>query len=209
MIPALPIVVCLIVSLAGLLAVALAPHLKAARRGWFLAAAIIATIYGGSKARISFSFVAETGIFDAGSYSDLGAGKIYAVWGYQPYAAGSKFKWFYTYVSGGETKGPIFLPDVPVEACSAEHTLSIPEDDWERLIVTCYTEYVAPPTVVTNGVYHLSGVMRSINDAEVENPRYVTPMIEIRLDDRILTPTNKPPAAATASDLKTITEEEE
>ena len=56
-----------------------------------------------------------------------------------------------------------------------------------------YAEYVAPPVVTTNGVYHLSGVMRTMDGSQ----RYVTPLVEIvvNLEDgstQTLTPTNTP-----------------
>lgn len=53
----------------------------------------------------------------------------------------------------------------------------------------CYiwTEYVPPDIVHTNGVYHLDGVMRAMDDATER--KFVTPGITIEKDGEILTPT--------------------
>lgn len=61
--------------------------------------------------------------------------------------------------------------------------------------VAIWAEYVEKPTVHTNGVYKLSGVMRSING----EAKFVTPGIRVYFvkDDgllKCLTPTNEPPA---------------
>lgn len=195
MMPAWPFLIGIALSLAGLIGVLLRPVLPALRQLWFVIACIVGIAFGTISSRCDFRFVAESGIFDAGSYIDYSKNTIHAVWGYQPYAAGSKFKWFYVYKYGSEYKGPFQLPDAAVEDCHAQYVFPIPDSEqWESIIITCYTEYVPPPTVVTNGVYHLSGVMRSIDDADSPSPKYVTPRIEILAtvedgEEIILTPT--------------------
>ena len=175
MIPAWPFLVGLCISLSALLIVFTAPALPFMRKWWFILACV-------------------GGIIDAGSYIDYPNNTIHAVWGYQPYVSGSKFKWFYSYKYGSENKGPFPLPDAAVEDCHAQYTFNISEgEEWRDMVITCYTEYVAPPTVVTNGVYHLSGVMRAMGDTDSTEPKYVTPRIEIRAtiesgEDVILTP---------------------
>ena len=87
--------------------------------------------------------------------------------------------------------------------------MPIPDDEeWKALTITCYADYVAPPVVTTNGVYHLPGVMRSINDVESSNPRYVTPGITIEIDSRVLTPTNSLSRLETTIDLKETEKQE-
>ena len=189
MIPATPFVIALIILLVAQGVIFLTPALSAFRTRWFLLASIVCTLFGGSKSRISFGFLAETGIYDAGSYANETENRIIAQWGYHPYARNYIFKWFYTYEADGETFGPFILPNCPVEDCRAEYVVTIPHEEWKNLCVTCYTEYVAPPTVVTNGVYHLSGVTRSM----AGDDKFVTPKIEIRVDDNVLTPTNTLP----------------
>ena len=194
MIPAWPFLVGLCISLSALLIVFTAPALPFMRKWWFILACVGGIIYGGIGKGSGFRFVAETGIFDAGSYIDYPNNTIHAVWGYQPYVSGSKFKWFYSYKYGSENKGPFPLPDAAVENCHAQYTFNISEgEECRDMVITCYTEYVAPPTVVTNGVYHLSGVMRAMGDTDSTEPKYVTPRIEIRAtiesgEDVILTP---------------------
>lgn len=167
--------------------------------------AVSAVIYGGIGNGVGFVFPSESGIADAGSFVNYSNNTITAVWSYQPYVRGRKFKWFYTYKYGDnfESKGPYQLPDADVEDCLAEYQLPIPEgEDWKAMTVTCYTQYVAPPNVVTNGVYHLSGVTRAIGDETAVDPKYVTPGIVIMANladggEVTLTPTNPPPASTT------------
>lgn len=168
-----------------------------------IAIAVSAILYGGIGTGVGFVFTSESGLIDNGSFINYSNNTITAVWLYQPYVSGYKFKWFYSFKYGGEDKGPIPLPDANVTDCYAECQLTIPEgQSWESLIVTCYTMYVAPPQVWTNGVYHLSGVARALGDEIAIDPKFVTPGIVIKADlsdggEVVLTPTNAPPSSTT------------
>jgi hypothetical protein len=192
MFPAAPFLISLVCSLLALVMVAARGALPFVRKAWFVIAAAVGILFGGIGSGAGFRFQAETGIFDAGSYVDYSSNTIHARWGYNPQAAASTFKWFYTYKYGSsETKGPFQLPDAKVSDCAASYKMPVPDgEEWKALTITCYADFVAPPVVTTNGVYHLPGVMRSINDVESSSPRYVTPGITITVDNEILTPTN-------------------
>ena len=143
----------------------------------------VSVLYGGIGSGWSFTFIPETGIYDAGSFVDTETSTIYAIWNYEPYVASYKFKWFFKFKYGGEESDPIQLPDANVSDGSAVCPLPVPEGmELESFTVTCYTEYVKPTHVVTNGVYHLDGVMRSIDSTNSSMPKYVTPGITIYAD---------------------------
>lgn len=144
-----------------------------------VAAVIGLMLYGGVDSGYDFRFMDETGVYDAGSWIDEETGEVHAFWNYDQWAAGYKLKWFYTYKYGGEERGPYQMPDANVSACHAEFVLPTAGDDWEAVVITCYTEYVRPVHVVTNGVYHLDGVMRSIDSTNAPMPKYVTPGISL------------------------------
>ena len=188
-IPAAIVLFCLFFSLLGLLVVALAPALPKIKRLWFLSLVVAGLAFGVISNRVGFQIVTETGIYDAGSFFDYSSNTAHVRWGYQPYVKGSRFRWFYKYKYGSDEMGPYELPSCPVEDCAADYQLQIPEgQSWKSVIFTCYAEYVAPPVVTTNGVYHLSGVMRTMDGSQ----RYVTPLVTIEVDGEILTPTNSP-----------------
>ena len=143
----------------------------------------VSVLYGGIGSGWSFVFVPETGIHDAGSYVDTETSTIYAVWNYEPYVSSYKFKWFFNFKYSNEWSDPIQLPDANVSDGFAIYPVPVPEGTkLESFTVWCYTEYVKPPSVVTNGVYHLSGVMRSIDSTESLMPKYVTPGVTISVD---------------------------
>lgn len=148
----------------------------------FVAASLALMLYAGIASDYDFKYMLETGIYDAGSWIDTDTGEIHALWTYEQYASGYKLKWFYKYKVGGEPRGPFELPDADVSAGHAEYTLPTAGEYWKSVVVTCYTEYVPPIHVVTNGVYHLSGVMRSIDTTNAPSPKYVTPGVTIRAD---------------------------
>lgn len=194
MIPAWIVLAGLGVSLAGLLAIALAPYLRWARQLWFLLVAIVAAIFANSTGGVSFNFMAEMGIYDAGSYFDAETKTLEARWTYAPYVEGYKLKWFY-HLKQGDNQTPHPLPDVEVNACKASYRL--PDEVLAAntaIIVYCYTEYVAPPVVVTNGVYHLSGVVRDMLGGEKFIPAKVEVCVNLENGEtEILTPTNALP----------------
>ena len=140
----------------------------------------VSVLYGGIGSGWGFTFIPETGIYDAGSFVDTETGTIYAIWNYEPYVASYKFKWFFTFKYGGEKSDPIQLPDANVSDGYAVCPIPVPEGmEFDAFTVTCYTEYVKPTHVVTNGSYHLDGVMRSIDSTNSPMPKYVTPGISI------------------------------
>lgn len=143
----------------------------------------VSVLYGGIGSGWGFTFIPETGIYDAGSFVDTETSTIYAIWNYEPYVASYKFKWFFKFKYGGEESDPIQLPDANVSDGSAMCQIPVPEGmELESFTVTCYTEYEKPVLVVTNGVYHLDGVMRSIDSTNAPMPKYVTPGITIYAD---------------------------
>ena len=189
MIPSAPVIVCLALSLLGLFMILSAPALRRLRRGWFLSLVVVGLAYGVISDRVGFHIVTETGIYDAGSFFDYSSNTAHARWGFQPYVKGSQVRWFYKYKYGSDEFGPFELPSCPVEDCMADFKLEVPEgQEWKSVIFTGYAEYVAPPVVTTNGVYHLSGVMRTMDGSR----RYVTPLVTIEVDGKTLTPTNTP-----------------
>lgn len=143
----------------------------------------VSVLYGGIGSGWGFTFIPETGIYDAGSFVDTETSTIYAIWNYDPYVASYKFKWFFKFKYGNEWSDPYQLPDANVSDGCAVCQIPVPEEmEFEAFTVTCYTEYVKPPLVVTNGVYHLDGVMRSIDSTNSPMPNYVTPGITIYVD---------------------------
>lgn len=143
----------------------------------------VSVLYGGIGSGWGFTFVPETGIYDAGSFVDTETSTVYAIWNYEPYVASYKFKWFFKFKCGGEESEPIQLPDANVSDGHAVCPIPVPEGmELESFTVTCYTEYVRPVHVVTNGVYHIDGVMRSIDSTNSPMPKYVTPGITIYAD---------------------------
>lgn len=143
----------------------------------------VCTLYGGIGSGWSFVFVPETGIYDGGSHIDTETRTIYAIWNYEPYVASYKFKWFFKFKYGNEWSDPIILPDANVSDGCAVCQIPVPEDmELKSFTVWCYTEYVKPTHVVTNGVYHLDGVMQSIDSTNSPLPKYVTPGITIYAD---------------------------
>lgn len=143
----------------------------------------VSVLYGGIGSGWGFTFIPETGIYDAGSFVDTETSTIYAIWNYDPYVASYKFKWFFKFKYGGEESDPIQLPDANVSDGSAVCPIPVSEGmEFDAFTVTCYTEYVKPTLVVTNGVYHLDGVMRSIDSTNSPMPNYVTPGITIYVD---------------------------
>ena len=169
----------------------------------------VSVLYGGIGSGWGFTFIPETGIYDAGSFIDTETSTIYAIWNYEPYVASYKFKWFFKFKYGGKESDPIMLPDANVSDGHAVCPIPVPEGmEIKSFTVTCYTEYEKPVLVVTNEVYHLSGVMRSIDSTNSPMPKYVTPGITIYADlsdgsQLQLAPvTNAPPRPSSLVDLQ-------
>lgn len=143
----------------------------------------VCTLYGGIGRGWGFVFIPNTGIYDCGSFVDTETSTVYAIWSYEPYMASYKFKWFFKFKYDGEESEPIQLPDANVSDGHAVCPIPVPEGmELEPFTVTCYTEYVRPVHVVTNGVYHIDGVMRSIDSTNSPMPKYVTPGVTIYAD---------------------------
>lgn len=169
----------------------------------------VCVLYGGIGSDWGFTFVPETGICDAGSFVDTETSTIYAIWNYEPYVASYKFKWFFKFKYGDEESDPIMLPDANVSDGHAVCPIPVPEGvELKSFTVTCYTEYVKPPNVVTNGVYHLDGVMRSIDSTNSPMPKYVTPGVTIYADlsdgsqTQLAPVTNAPPRPSSLVNLQ-------
>lgn len=140
-----------------------------------------------------FAFFTDSGVYDCGSYVDFDTGEITAIWGFVPEASDYEFKWTYAYVDENDvTHGPYNLPPVLVTARTATEYVDEIKTA-KRVEISCYTRYVRPPAVHTNGVHDVSGGHSLTN-----NLGYVFPEIVIyaNLEDgstEALTPTNAPP----------------
>lgn len=201
MIPAIYPLVGLGVMLLALLAIKLAPYAKLAGRSFpFAVFAIAAMLYAGTKPTSQFVF--NLGVRDNGSTFDGVEHLATARWTYTPAVAAYAFKWAYS-VNGGDW---VALPDAKVTDEIAFGLVDSQPGDAVRF--QCWAEYVAPIQVVTNGVYHLNGVMRSINSVTSSNPDYVTPGVPIVVDLRTLTPTNAPPDQISPTNEEGSTENE-
>lgn len=189
MIPSVYPIIGLLVSLAVLSAVLLAPYLRAFRRGWFAVAAVAAILYAGTKPNWTISF--NLGLHDAETVIDSAEGVVIAKWTYDAPVAGHTFRWSYS-VNGGDY---IQLPDARVSDETA--TAVIPATPDDKVKIMCYALYVPPVIVRTNGVYHLDGVMRTMGPTNAASPTFVTPQIYIYADLSnpvvIAPPTNEPP----------------
>lgn len=140
-----------------------------------------------------FAFLTDSGVYDCGSYVDFDTGEITAIWGFIPDVSDYEFKWNYSYVDENDvTHGPFNLPPVLVTARTATEY----DDDIKtakRVEISCYTVYVRPPAVHTNGVHDVSGGHALTNNLGVVFPEII---IYANLDDgttESLTPTNAPP----------------
>lgn len=188
MIPAVYPLAVLGVLLMILVAARIAPFLRTLFCRWCLALfAVAAIVYGGGKNR----FMYQTGLTDAGSYctNDL----IHAEWTWPPLIGDYDFRWQYRDATitneAGEVVGPWYeLPGGMVSDGFAEAIVP----DATNMQVVCWAEYVPPIHVVTNGVYHLNGVMRAMGDARTNN--WVTPGIRIIDGSRQIAPPEIRPA---------------
>ena len=195
-IPAIGAALCLGV----LAAIALAPAAKAFRTAWFAIAAVVLALYAGTKPPQPthlWRFEFQNGVHDAGSYctNDL----VHAEWdyapAYEPYTLKAKYRDLTFTNEVGVCLDPWHdLADVPVAAMSAEWTVP----NATNMSVLCWAEYVPPPHVVTNGVYHMEGVSRSMATTNSPTPDFVSwgTRVEIVLPNgeiKVITPTNRPP----------------
>lgn len=195
-IPAIGAVLCLGV----LAAIALAPSAKAFRQAWFALAAFVLMLYAGTKPPQPthlWRFEFENGVHDSGSYCTNDT--IHAEWDYAPAYEPYTLKAKYRDLTVTNEVGVCIdawkdLEDVPVASMSAEWFVP----NATNMQVICYAEFVPPPHVVTNGVYHMEGVSRSMSTTNSPAPDYVTwgTRVEVVLPNgaiMVLTPTNRPP----------------
>lgn len=195
MIPSVIPLIGLAVCLAALCLIAFARFssiLATRSKRWgFIVCVIAATLWAGTKPDLPV-WRFQNGVTDSGSTYDVAECLAVARWTSSPVYAAYAFKWSYR-VKGNEIW--VELPDAKVSDGTARAV--IPVEPGTVIDFMCWAEYVAPIQVVTNGVYHLNGVMRSRDSVGSEAPRYVTPGIRIMADGEIvLTPTNRPPRSA-------------
>ena len=196
MIPAIYPMIVLAVVLAILFAMLVSPYLKSIKNPIAWVVIILITAYAGTKppgARHLWKFVYQNGVYDNGSYCTND--QIFASWTYDSAAEENVIRAAYQDLTVTNELGDCSdtlhqLPDCLVS--DGSHLWSVEGATNMRIVV--YSTYVAPPVVNTNGVYHLNGVMRPMNDSQ----KYVTPGVEIRavVEDiestETLTPTNNP-----------------
>ncbi len=165
------------------------PVLDKIKRKQYISAALVSSfvvvlvLFAGQGTGWGFTFIKSSGLTDAGSAANLETGDVVARWTYIPAVADYDFKWYYTlkYENDKEKRGPFQLPDAKVSDGYA--SAKIPESGFKALDITCYTTYVPPPQVVTNVVYHLSGIMRSMDSVDADDPIFVTPGITVDVMD--------------------------
>lgn len=156
------------------------------------------TIYGGSKHLWKFTF--ENGVHNIGSYCTNDT--IHAEWDYAPAYANYALRCAVRDLKFTNEVGVCiddwhYLEDALVSDMVAEWYVP----DATNYEVICYAQYVQPEHVVTNGTYHVGGVMRAMDQAGGEDRAladFVTPGVKIEayIDDErveVLTPTNEPP----------------
>lgn len=145
-------------------------------------------------------FTFANGVHDLGSYCTNDT--IHAMWDYAPAYEGYALRCAVRDLTFTNEVGVCiddwhYLEDAAVADMVAEWYVP----DATNYEVTCYAQYVQPQHVVTNGAYHVGGIMRSLaqtNEDDYASADFVTPGITIQanLDDGgelTLTPTNEPP----------------
>ena len=175
----------------------------------FLVAVLV--LYGGSKAPGHlWKFNYQNGLHDLGSWCSNDV--IHAEWDYAPAYAGYAFRWCYRDLTITNEVGVCideyhYLPDANVTDMTAE--ANVPGAT--NMEVVCYSQYIQPVHVVTNGTYHVGGVMRTLATTNApDKADYVTPCVTIRADfDMVLTPTNEPPTALLGTLMNEINENEQ
>ena len=186
------------IFLAILAAIALAPSAKAFRMAWFSIATFVLMLYAGTKPPTHlWRFEFQNGVRDTGSYCTNDV--IHAEWDYAPAYEHYTLKAKYRDLTFTNEVGVCIdvwhdLEDVPVASVSAEWTVL----NATNMSVVCYADFVPPPHVVTNGVYHMDGVSRSMSTTNSPTPDYVPwgTRVEVVLPNGEalnITPTNRPP----------------
>ena len=156
-----------------------------------IALAIAATIFGGSKPAQIWRFRFESGLYDAGS-SAVG-NEVTVRWNYDDEVKYDVIKWSWRYAALPDATGAEYagewhaLPDALVIDRSATAVIEPHEGGVDIL---CWAVHTVGPTVVTNGVYHLSNVMHPI---EGDPEKWLTPTTPIKADDEYLSGNPPPP----------------
>ena len=181
MIPVVYPMIALVVTLTILAVLLLAPYCRVFRHLWFFLLTATCIIYGGGKTHFTY----QAGLTDAGSYctNDL----IHAEWTWVQQASSYEFRWQYRDVTITNETGEVIdlwhaLPNGMVSDGVAEAVVP----DATNMQVICWAEYVPPVYVLTNGVYHLNGVMRAMGNAGTNY--WVTPGIRIIDGSRPIAP---------------------
>lgn len=198
MIPAVYALVGLAVCCCALAAILLAPAARAFRKGWFLIASFLLALYAGTKPpQHLWRFSFQNGVSDAGSYCTNDT--IHAEWTFAAAYADYTLRSAHRDLTITNEVGVCidewhYLEDVPVSESVAEW----PVADATNMEVVCYAQYIPPPHVVTNGVYHMEGVSRSMATTNSSAPDFVTwgTRVEVVLPNgeiKVITPTNRPP----------------
>lgn len=169
---------------------------KARHGGFLLLLAIVATLYGGSKPPSVPSMKVTTDIpFIRLISSQATTDDVVLSWKYdtqvlddklhidvRPKGSESDDDWVSYFV--GNVWG---LESGANDNCVGTWAGTIPDAVNKECYIWC--EYVPPPIVHTNGVFHLDGVMRAMDD-ETES-KFVTPGIMIDVDGEVVTPTKE------------------
>lgn len=179
-----------------------------------VASTVALLLFGGDKPtphlwRFDYVNAGDYGVHDNGSICTND--EIRAAWTYdlpvQSYTMHAAYQDLTITNALGECTDELHvLATVPVS--DGAHTWTV--EDAENMRVVLYADYVAPPSVHTNGVYEQRGVMRAM---ETDEAKYVTPGVPILADlsdgSQIeITPTNAPPTTS-RSLLTTIQETDE
>lgn len=164
-------------------------------------ATLALAVYAGTKHAWQFEYA--NGLHDNGSYCTND--EIRASWTYDAAAMEYTVKAVYQDISV-EDDDLHPLPECPVR--DGSHVWIVPNATNLRVIV--YATYVRPPAVHTNGVYRLSGVMRTMDDSD----KYVTPGVQIRFgfdtgEPELLAPPDAPASLLEMLSAETLNEENE
>ena len=173
-----------------------------AHKGFVANALLVTVFYAGAKPNFTFS----NGVSNNGSYVTNDT-QVVALWrcsaivGDGNYTLKGQYRDHTVTNSSGEvTSAWQELPDVDAHLLTYTYNVA----NATNMSFVFWANYVAPVVVHTNGVYHLAGLHRSINDDYTANytndpPTYVLNGTQIRVVDTndewlVITPTNAPPA---------------
>lgn len=161
--------------------------------------AVIATLYGGSKAVQQVSFRFEGGLHDAGSSSS--GNLVTARWSYEDEVRFDVFKWQWRYPRLVDSTGQEHAGEwhsLPDELVLNGRATAVIEPHEGGIEIVCWAVHTVGPTVVTNGVYHLSNVMHPMTG---DPEKWITPATPIKADDKYLSGDHKPPVINIPTEL--------